>query len=567
MLRLKNAELQRAIDDARSQLYKLAPRMSVFKVKRRTDEERLKKLQSEAQVLAQDYEVLNRRAREANHVKMLEKNIVAREEEIKKLTERNKYLQVEIRNNTRRLKHNENIDEQRKNLLGGLRNERVIAQGNLERAKKEAESASHSRESLAQRLSELEAKDKLRDMPIEDVKRIIELRTTLTERDDAIANMLHRLQILKRAADSSATAKSAAGIPAQGASTANDLTAIELLKEEIASMRFKLDAYAAQTADTATTSAVAARRQAAKDQQAAAQPAAAAPVHESPQRESWAQQGKSKPSAPAAGKKLAAAARRTNSAEPAAPAAVAAGSGAAAAKKGGPAGAKGKNEAAALPPRSESVPPMASTDIKSDDDTDGVTKKQPGIKGSAASSSSLPAKKQSKAAIAIADVHRTEPEPSTTSPAKPDDDTPPWMMDEVTPKKSEKALKQLSASSSLTRDPTNVSSRVSPTARVISPTSRVSPTRVSPTSSTLSKSDSQPAWLAGRTSPTDKASASATAAPASSSATPLVASRAVSPPPPSEAPEAAPAAAAAPPPPPAAEAPKKSEEPAWLFDD
>ncbi|CUG94210.1 unnamed protein product [Bodo saltans] len=589
LLRLKNAELQRAIDDARSQLYKLAPRMSVFKVKRRTDEERLKKLQSEAQVLAQDYEVLSRRAREANHVKMLEKNIVAREEEIKKLTERNKYLQVEIRNNTRRLKHNENIDEQRKSLLEGLRNERVIAQGNLERAKKEAESAAQSRESLAQRLSELEAKDKLRDMPMEDVKRIIDLRSTLVERDEAIANMQHRLQILKRASDSSALAKHASGIPAQGGGTTNDLTAIEMLKEEIASLRFKLDAHAAQTADEKTTNAVKGRRQVAKEQQqqqAEAVAAAAAAATESPARESWAQQGKSKPSAAAPSKKQpAAAGRRTNSAEPAAPAAPAgpapAGSGAAAAKKGAvPKGGKNVSE---LPPRSESVPPIPSSNAVGSDDEQDVKSKLP-PKGKASSSSSLPVptKKQSKAALAIAEVRQTSPNESSvksttsptkpTSPAQPDDDTPPWMMEEVTPKKSEKALKQLSASSSLTRDPSqSASSRVSPTNRVISPTAarvsptekRVSPTRVSPKAVTLQQpSDDQPEWLTGGTSPAASpekpAPAAAVAKASATSSSAPTPARSVSPPPP---------AAAAPTVAPPAEVAKKSDEPAWLFDE
>jgi hypothetical protein len=587
LLRLKNAELQRAIDDARSQLYKLAPRMSVFKVKRRTDEERLKKLQSEAQVLAQDHEVLSRRAREANHVKMLEKNIAAREDEIKKLTERNKYLQVEIRNNTRRLKHNENIDEQRKSLLEGLRNERVIAQGNLERAKKEAESAAQSRESLAQRLSELEAKDKLRDMPMEDVRRIIELRTTLVERDEAIANMQHRLQILKRAADSSALAKHASGIPAQGSSGTSDLTAIETLKEEIAAMRFKIDAHAAQTADEKTTHAVKGRRQVAKEQQQQqAEIAAAAVTNESPARESWAQQGKSKPSAAAPSKKQpVAAGRRTNSAEPAAPPAstvAAAGSGAAAVKKAPP--TKGTKNAAELPPRSESVPPMPSAPVGSDDEQGG---KQTISKGKASSSASLvPAKKQSKAALAIAGAQRTSPPVSEkpTSPAQPDDDTPPWMMDEVTPKKSEKALKQLSASSSLTRDPSqSASSRVSPTSRVISPTAarvsptekRVSPSRVSPVSRVSPKAaalttpvDDQPEWLTGGTSPVASPEKPKPAAKASatSSAAPTPA-RSVSPPlppPPVPVPAAAAAPDAAAPP---AEVPKKNDEPSWLFDE
>lgn len=547
LLRLKNAELQRAIDNAKQQLVKLAPRMSVLKVKKRSDEERLKKLQAEAAVLLQDFTQLSKKARDANHVKTLEKNIKEREEEIKRLSERNRFLQVEIRQNGKRLKHCETIEEQRKNLLEGLRNERIIAQMNLERAKKDAESAAKTRESLAHRIVELESKDKLRDMPLEEVKRMIELRAQIASKDESIANLEQRLAVVRRAADSSNISRNAGlGVAAMTSQPANDSTAIETLKEEIAAMKAKLELYSVQRGDD-IASANAKKRQ--QQQPAKAAPPAAAPAAKAsgaalppigakaqgkktavngsappavkPNESAWV--GVAAPSQPAANSSAAKPAARSNSAD-----------------RGGVSGASQTQ-----PPRSESVPP------------------------SIASSGSMLAEANFVPSPAASPSNRraTPEEKKASSPpaASADDTEPPWMQEEIAKETS----------------PTQQSSVAAPRQT----TSSLSSSSVQKDrASNAAVEDSGPSWLdespprkssgiAAESVLTPTVGVNAGPAAASASSTPLVvfddkpsaqgASR-------GSTSESASAPVASQPPAPSAAAAsdvKPSDEPSWLFDE
>jgi hypothetical protein len=232
LLRQKNAELQKAVDAVREQLAKIAPKLNAdVKKKQSVENERMNRLQVEAMALQDEHAALQRRLKEADHLRDLEKQVAQKEAEVKNLHERNKFLQVEVRNNARKLKQVENIREQRLTFLATLRQERKVALNNLEKAQKDAELSNISKEGLQKQIALLEGRDRLPELTMDDVKQLVGLKQALNEKQEVIDSLQYRLAVLKKAHESgnrSATLNS------------DELAELDALRAEVTSLRLRL---------------------------------------------------------------------------------------------------------------------------------------------------------------------------------------------------------------------------------------------------------------------------------------------------------------------------------------
>jgi hypothetical protein len=202
-LRTKNADLQRAVDAVREQLARIAPKLtSNVKRKHSVENDRMNRLQQEAQQLQAEHAGLSKKMRDVEHVKELEKQMGQREAEVKSLAERNKYLQVEVRNNAKKLKQMATIEDQRSQQLTGMKHERKVAQNALAKAQRDAELALQGKDGALKRLRVLESKDRLPELKAEDVKQLIEMKTSLATKQETIESLQYRLSVLKRAHES-----------------------------------------------------------------------------------------------------------------------------------------------------------------------------------------------------------------------------------------------------------------------------------------------------------------------------------------------------------------------------
>lgn len=231
-LRVRNAELQKAVEAVKEQLSKVSSKLgNNVKRKHSIENERLNRLQEEANHLQHEHAILTRKLREVDHVKELEKQLVSREAEVRQLAERNKFLQVEVRNNSKKLKQMASIEEQRAKLLASIKQERKVAQNALDKSQRDAELASQSKDSAQKRLRALESKDRLPQLKTEDVKQLIEMKQALAAKQETIEALQYRLSVLKRAHES---------VNRSLMSNPGDTTEIDALRAEIVELKTKL---------------------------------------------------------------------------------------------------------------------------------------------------------------------------------------------------------------------------------------------------------------------------------------------------------------------------------------
>uniref|UniRef100_A0A7S1MJ41 Uncharacterized protein n=1 Tax=Neobodo designis TaxID=312471 RepID=A0A7S1MJ41_NEODS len=233
-LRKRNAELQAAVSAVKEQLAKVAPKLDAgVKRKHSAENERMNRLQEEAATLRAEHARLTKKLKDVDQVTALEKQLRDRQQELKVLHDRNKSLQIEIRNNAKKLKQMASIEEQRAKMLAAIKQEQKVAQNAVKKAERDAELAVQARDGAAERLRALELKDKVPELKPEDVRVLIEMKQTLVSKQETIEALQYRLSVLKRAHESAQRHLVA---------EPTDTNEIESLRAEVIALRSKLEA-------------------------------------------------------------------------------------------------------------------------------------------------------------------------------------------------------------------------------------------------------------------------------------------------------------------------------------